>query len=316
MEMSAMPTFRLPGAPLHRVACAALIVAAEGGFAPRAHADPGTTTVEALQLPAWVQASNGQRRPADPGMPLRAGDKAISGAGSRLLLRMGDGSVIRLGEQTEFLIRSLDTHTPGVAMPSEQKGAFKLAAGTLRYTTDPISLARGNRRELGIELATASAHAQGTDIWSQSNADQDAVFLLDGKAEVVRDAKPAVVLDKPGALWNVYTGEREKPADQATPAQWAKFLAQTDLQAGGGVLLQGGRWRTVAATLNGAAEANALQARLQAAGYPAQTKAKDGRHEVRINQLATREDAEALLKRLRSDPALGVTEGRAALAAQ
>jgi hypothetical protein len=42
--------------------------------------------------------------------------------------------------------------------------------------------------------------------------------------------------------------------------------------------------------------------------------AKDGRHEVRINQLATREDAEAVVQRLRANAALGVSAGRAALA--
>lgn len=61
-------------------------------------------------------------------------------------------------------------------------------------------------------------------------------------------------------------------------------------------------------------QANALQARLQTAGYPADVLAKDGRFEVRINQLATREDAEAVLKQLQANNALGATDGRVALA--
>jgi cell division protein FtsN len=79
-------------------------------------------------------------------------------------------------------------------------------------------------------------------------------------------------------------------------------------------VLQGGRWRTVAGFLPSGAQANALRANLQAAGYPAEVMAKDGKFEVRINQLATREDAEAVLKQLQANAALGVTDGRVALA--
>jgi len=292
--------------PFHlplRTACAVL-TASLAAWAGELLAAPSTLTVEAVQAPAWVER-NGQRSPVEPGMTLRAQDKALTAAGSRLLLRMDDRSAIKLGEQTELQVRSLD------AQPSDPKGHFKLAAGVFRYVTDGIGKA-----PVHLELGSATVVMRGPDVWSTTNADQEAACVFDGKAEVVRDAKPRIALDKPGALWIVYSGEPEKPADQATPAQWTKFTAQSELQAGGGVLSPGGRWRTVAALLNSPAQAATLQARLQAAGYPAETKAKGGRHEVRINQLATRADAEALLQRLRSDADLGVTEGRAALAAQ
>lgn len=265
------------------------------------HAATGPVTIDAVQVPAWVER-NGQRSAAEPGMPLRAEDKALTGGGSRMRLRMDDRSAIQLGEQTELLVRSQD--------------AFKLATGVFRYVTGSTGTAQGNARDLHLELGSASVLMRGTDIWSTTNADREATCVFDGKAEVVREARPRVALDKPGALWIVYSGEPEKPADQATPAQWTQFIAQSELQAGNGVLQPGGRWRTVAALVNSPAEAAALQARLQAAGYPAETKAKGGRHEVRINQLATRADAEALLLRLRSDTGLGVAEGRVALAAQ
>lgn len=296
--------------------CAALAL---GGFAsaisPMAHAAPSATVVEAVQLPAWVER-NGQRRPAEPGAQLRANDKAITANGSRMLLRMDDRSTIKLGEQTEFQIQSLDTRRDSAAEPSEQKSAFKLVSGVFRYATDYTSKALGNKRELNVELATATVGIRGTDFWTMSDAAHDAVCVFEGKVEVMRDAKPGIGLDKPGAFWVVFTGEPEKPVDQATPAQLAKFIDQAEMQPGSGVLLQGGRWRTVAATFNSAAPAAALRTRLQSAGYPAQTFARDGRHEVRINQFATRQDAEAVLQRLRADAALGVSEGRVALTAQ
>lgn len=294
-------------------ACAALALGGLAwGMSRPAHAAPSATVVEAVQLPAWVER-NGQRRPAEPGVQLRAKDKAITANGSRMLLRMDDRSTIKLGDQTEFLIQSIDTGRESAAAPSEQKSAFKLVSGVFRYATDYTSKALGNKRELNLEVATATVGIRGTDFWAMTDAAHDAVCVFEGKVEVVRDTKPGIELDKPGAFWVVFTGQPEKPAGQATPDQLAKFIGQAEMQPGNGVALQGGRWRTVAASLASVADAAALRTRLQTAGYPAEMIAKDGRHEVRINQLATREDAEAVAKRLQADAALGVTAARAAL---
>ena len=85
------------------------------GLAPRnAQARPMTTLVEAVQLPAWVER-HGQRRPAQPGIALRAGDKALTAAAARLLLRMPDRSQIKLGEATELLIEAMNMQPLGVA---------------------------------------------------------------------------------------------------------------------------------------------------------------------------------------------------------
>jgi hypothetical protein len=314
--MHTSSSWHLLGRQRRALLCAALALGGlTSAISPMAHAAPSATVVEAVQLPAWVER-NGQRRPAEPGAQLRANDKAITANGSRMLLRMDDRSTIKLGEQTEFQIQSLDTRRDSAAEPSEQKSAFKLVSGVFRYATDYTSKALGNKRELNVELATATVGIRGTDFWTMSDAAHDAVCVFEGKVEVMRDAKPGIGLDKPGAFWVVFTGEPEKPVDQATPAQLAKFIDQAEMQPGSGVLLQGGRWRTVAATFNSAAPAAALRTRLQSAGYPAQTFARDGRHEVRINQFATRQDAEAVLQRLRADAALGVSEGRVALTAQ
>ncbi|MDR7096080.1 FecR domain-containing protein [Hydrogenophaga laconesensis] len=280
---------------------------------PHVHAAPSATVVEAVQLPAWVER-NGQRRPAEPGATLRANDKAITASGSRMLLRMDDKSTIKLGEQSEFLIQSIDTARESATAPSEQKSAFKLVTGVFRYATDYTSKALGNKRELNLEVATATVGIRGTDFWAMTDAAHDAVCVFDGKVEVVRDGKPGIELEKPGAFWVVFTGQPEKPAGQATPEQLAKFIGQAEMHPGHGVLLQGGRWRAVAGTLSSVNEAAALRTRLQAAGYPAEMVARDGRHEVRINRFATREDAEAVVKRLQADAALGVREGRATLA--
>jgi FecR protein/SPOR domain len=278
-----------------------------------ARAATTSTVVEAIQLPAWVER-NGQRRAAEPGVQLRANDKAITAGDARMLLRMSDRSMIKLGENTEFLIETLAVRQPQAAGPSELSATLRLVTGVFRYATDYSSKALGNKRELNLKMATATVGIRGTDFWSMTDAAHDAVCMFEGKVEVVRDNRPGVMLDKPGAFWVVFTGEAEKPAGQATPDQLAKFIGQAEMQPGQGIVLQGGQWRTVAGLMPSGVQANALRTNLQAAGYPAEVVAKDGKFEVRINQLATREDAEAVLKQLQSNTALGVTGGRVALA--
>ena len=309
---------RAPGARssrLLRVATTALFGCALTWAAlDSARAAPSQTVVEAVQLPAWVER-NGERRAAAPGAVLRASDRAVTAEGSRMLLRLSDQSVINLGEQTDFLIRALDEDRANGTSPAELKTHFKLITGVFRYATDYTSKALGNRRELNLEMATATVGIRGTDFWSMTDAAHDAVCVFEGKVEVMRDARPGIELDRPGAFWVVFTGQPEKPAGQATPEQLAKFVGQAEMQPGKGILLQGGRWRAVAATTSSMSEALALRQRLQTAGYPAELVSRDGRHEVRINRFATRDDAQTVLARLQANTALGVTQGRVALAA-
>lgn len=286
-------------------AAAALLVAGTLAvtWAPvRAAAD--ATVIEAVQLPAQIERL-GQKRAAEPGARLRAGDKAITASGSRMLLRLSDRSTIKLGEATEFLIEGLD-RSPA-ANGTQIKAGLKLITGVFRYATDYSSKALGNKTELNLELATATVGIRGTDFWSMTDADHDAVCVFDGHVAVERDGKPDIDLTKPGAFWVVFTNQPEKPAGQATPDQLAKFIGQAEMQPGQGVLLQGGQWSLVLGTAMNGQQASSLRTRLQDAGYPARTQGRDGAFEVRIQQFATEQDARTVLRKL---AALGVTEGR------
>jgi hypothetical protein len=233
-----------------------------------------------------------------------------------MLLRLGDRSVIQLGERTEFQIEQVAARQRGTGEPSELKATLRLITGVFRYATDHTSKALGTRRVLNLKLATATVGIRGTDFWAMTDADHDAVCLFEGAVVVERDQREAIALQQPGAFWVTFTGQPEQPAGQATPAQLAKFIDQADLQPGSGILLPGGRWRTVAGQGVSASDGAALRARLRAAGYPAELVLRQGRYEVRINQLATRADAQAVLTRLQADAALGVAGGRVALAAE
>ncbi len=319
MPITTAQALQSTGQRARRKAMATMITAAivtlMGQFGREAHAASTNTVIEAVQVPGWVE-TGGQRRPAQPGQVLRINDKAVTAEASRMLLRLPDQSVIKLGEKTEFQIESLSNQRAGVAQPSEMKAALRLITGVFRYATDYTSKALGNKREINLQLRTATVGIRGTDFWSMTDAAHDAVCLFEGKVAVERDQKDDGILDKPGAFWVVHTNQAEGPAGQATPEQLQKFISQAEFKPGSGVLLEGGRWRVVAGLLSSASEAAALRTRLATEGYPADIRKKGSRYEVRINDFATELDAQTVLERLEADAGIAVKGGRVALAAQ
>lgn len=320
MPVTTNAIFRTPVQRLKRMGLTTLVtaglIAAFGSLSPSAHAAGKDAVIEAIQLPAWVER-NGQRMAAQPGELLMANDKAVTAEASRMLLRLPDRSVIKLGEKTEFRIETLITKQNGVAGPSHTQSALRLITGIFRYATDYTSKALGNTRDISLQIATATVGIRGTDFWSMTDANHDAVCLFEGKVAVERASRDDIVLDKPGAFWVLRNTQPEQAAGQATPDELKKFIAQAELQPGNGVLLEGGRWRTVAGLLPSGKDAASLKARLQTAGYPAEIRNKQGRFEVRINEFATEGDAQVVLDRLMADASLGVNRasgGRVALA--
>lgn len=83
--------------------------------------------IEGVQMPAWIERNEGgvatRRIPLSPGMELKPGDKLSTGPRSRVLVELGEGSLVKLGENGSLQLKELE--------PS--KTLFKAAlAGLLR----------------------------------------------------------------------------------------------------------------------------------------------------------------------------------------
>ena len=83
------------------ILAAALALAATQALAAAA------AMVEGVQMPAWVERG-AQRIPLAPGMELKPGDQLNTGAGSRVVVRLSEGSVVKLGENGSLRIAELD----------------------------------------------------------------------------------------------------------------------------------------------------------------------------------------------------------------
>lgn len=274
-------------------------VAAVTGAAAAVAATPRRTVVEgiaveAVQMPAWID-QGGRRVPLAPGDRVRSDQVIETGAGAALVLVLPEGSRINLGEKSQLGIARLATERQDGQ--TAVRTDLKLLEGFFRFATTSISRVTG-RRDVRVTLRTATVGIRGTDFWSMTDAAHDAVCLFEGKVALDTRDQGALSLEKPSAFWARFFDRPVQPVGVATPDQLAGFIASAALKSGTGVAVAGGEWQLVATSTTDSREALQSAGRLRAAGFPAQLVESRGRHEVRIDQLATRDDAQGLLVRL------------------
>ena len=267
---------------------------------------PGQPSVEAVQAPAWVERA-GRREPLAPGMVLQDADRVVSGADARVVLRMPEGSLVKLGEQAQLALDRL-------ALRQEPEGTLVTAAldvlrGAFRFTTQAGARFRG-RRQIDVRVATVTAGIRGTDLWGKAADDRDIVCLIEGRISVQRQSEAAFTMDAPLSF---YIAPRNAPAlpVQPVPAeQLQRWAAETEIQPGTGSTRRNGGWRVDLAQARSQAEALALYDRLREAGFAAQIvplrEAGELLYSVRIRSLPSEAEAAALAARLKAVP--GVSE--------
>ena len=266
-------------------------------------AAPGAV-VEGVQMPAWVERG-GVRQPLAAGMELRESDKVSTGQNSRLLLRLAEGSQIKLGENAQLSLDRLNQRQDN--RQTLLQAAFDVARGAFRFTTD-VKAKLISRREVDIRVSTVTAGIRGTDLWGKSGSDRDIVCLIEGRISVQREAEQPVAMDQalqfyiaPKTQGRVDPAQRAQLAavDQNQLLQWA---AETEIAAGQGAARLGGKWKVVAVSSPDQAGALAVYDKLRAEGYAAEIRprgAGDQRaYDVRIGSLPSKAEAESLGLRL------------------
>jgi cell division septation protein DedD len=265
-----------------------------------ARAAPPAAVVEGVQMPAWVERG-GRRQPIVPGMELKPGDRLTTGAGSRLLVKLSEGSSVKLGENGTLQLAELN--------PTKEifKAALGVLEGAFRFTTDV--LAKGRKREIDIRVATVTAGIRGTDLWGKQGGDKQIVCLIEGKIEVGAQGEAPVTMDQPRQFY-----QREKnvtaPVGMVDDAQLAKWALETEIEQGKGAARRGGKWKVN--LLSSANQNDVLGAydQVRAAGYGAQifpSKAGEKRiYLLQIRGLPSKAEAQALAEQLKGK--YGVSE--------
>jgi hypothetical protein len=175
---------------LVKLAAAALLM-----IAVSAHAAPNAE-VESLQMPAWVER-DGQRSPLEVGAALRNADHLETGAGARVLLRLNDGSTVKLGENARFQLDDMQRSGTGEGV---FKATLSVLEGAFRFTTAAIYKFRG-RREIDVRFRAVTAGIRGTDLWGKSTGDRDIVCLIEGHISVTPSAQSPIEMQQPQTVY-------------------------------------------------------------------------------------------------------------------
>ena len=281
---------------------AVLLAAALAAFTQIAQAQPAAV-VEGVQMPAWLERG-GERKPLSVGNELKAGDVVRTGAGSRALVKLSEGSLVKLGENGSLLINEINANSGGVF-----KAALRVAEGAFRFTTDLLSKAR--RREVSVRVATVTAGIRGTDFWGKSAPDRQVVCLIEGAIEVGADGETPALMNQSRQFYRREKGQTQ-PIGFVEPAQLGEWAKETDIEAGKGAARRGGKWKVTLASPDTQAAALAVYDAARDNGYAAEirpAKAGDKQvYHVRIANLPSKAEAEALAGGLRGK--YGISELR------
>lgn len=234
--------------------------------------------IQGLQMPAWIER-RGARAPLSPGMLLNSGDRLMTGSGARILLQLGDGSFVKLGENADFVLRDI---VPASSPKGVFSGLLDVVKGAFRYTTTLLS--RQRRHNLSIRIAAVTARVRGTDLWAKAAADKDILCLIDGDILVQPDGGAAFRMNQPLSFYTAVNGDAAKPVAPVAPEQLQRWAAQVELSINDGALTGSGPWSLIITSLLDRALALQRQQELQAAGYPVVIEAVTlkGRHWHRL----------------------------------
>lgn len=263
--------------------------------------------VEAVQMPAWVERGNANI-PLVPGMELRDRDRLRTGANSKLLLKLREGSSVRLGENGTLLLERMAEGKDKVFA-----AALNVFQGAFRFTTDALRVQR--RRNINITIATVTAGIRGTDVWGKAAADKDIVCLIEGKIEVQRGQDQPILMDQPLSFYIAPRNAPSLPVAPVDPEQLRIWSAETQIAPGSGAAYRGGKWKVIAASVETQEEALKLYDTLRAAGYAARIRpAMSGEKRiyiVRLAHLPSKAEAEALAGSIRGK--MGVAEPKVSM---
>jgi hypothetical protein len=255
--------------------------------------------VEALQMPAWL--TRGEKKlPLALGAELKSGDIITTGKESRVVLRLTDGSTVKLGENARFELNQISKKRDGgQLMFSASLGVMQ---GAFRFTTSPEDELR-MKRNVDVKFPTVTASIVGTDLWGKSSDAREIVALIEGKVTATRKGEAPVSLDQPKTVYVAPRDAPSAPVVAITLAQLNGFAQETELQPGGGAAGRGGSWKVYAARTPRQEDAVAVYERLRDAGYAAaiQPAISQGKqiYQVRIVGLLSEADGVAVAIKLR-----------------
>jgi len=261
-----------------------------------------TLVVESVVSPAWVERG-GTREPLQPGAVLRAKDKVHTGAAARLLLRMAEGSAIKLGEHATLAVDELLERKGSAGQPAVN-AVLDMARGAFRFTTAVFGKQRGER-DVKVRISGVTAGIRGTDVWGKSEPERDIVCLVDGRVTVEHGGQQ-YTMQEPLSFFIAPRNANPQPIAPVPQDLLKQWTDETEIRAGVGATRAGARYAVEVLTTRDHNLAEQSRAKLRAAGFPAEIETlRDsyGNEEYRLRSggLVDSRDAQSLAVRLKAE---------------
>jgi hypothetical protein len=273
-------------------AVAAVVVLACAGVAAAAP----DAVVEGVQFPAWV-TRDGRKAPLNVGTELKSGDEVSTGPHSRLLLSLGDGSRVKLGENGRLRLDALIKQRKENLLTA----TLRVVEGAFRFTTETLARQRA-RRDISIQFQTITAGIRGTDIWGKNLGDREVIVLIEGHITVRRTGEEPIDM-KDALTYLQAPREGSSRVEPVAPEQLGAWAAETEIGPGQGATRRGGRWKLYLSSHERSSDALGLYDDLRRAGYPVRIVPQqiDGKlvYRTRIAGLPNEAEAVSLGKRLK-----------------
>lgn len=176
--------------------------------------------VDAVQARAAFQRENRQQ-PLAQGVKLYAGDIITTGANARVIIRLPDNSLIRIGAYTHVQFEQL-------IFPASNSdiltAVFNVLKGVFRFTgshSEPLDV----KIRVGNSI---SAGIRGTDVYTQAQPDQDLVCLIKGQVSV-QSGKVTAMLKQPREGFIVPKGSPPLPISPISEEVFQHWLKNSEM---------------------------------------------------------------------------------------
>lgn len=284
------------------IAAAVLVLAALPAHAA------SVLTVESVLSPAWVERANGRREPLAVGMELNNKEKVHTGDGGRVMLRLAEGSAIRLGDSGLVVVDDLLQKQDGKG--GVVSASMDVVRGAFRFTTGLLAKPTG-QRDVRVKVNAVTAGIRGTDVWGKAEDERDIICLLEGRITVSHGSAQFAMTD-PNSFYIAPRRGQAQPPSRVDPKQVKEWSDEVEIEARSGASRRGGTLWVIVAPAGDERTANAVRDKLRESGFPAVIarigEGASARSEVRIDSISDAADATVLADRLRK---LGFTQARA-----
>ena len=165
---------------------------------------------------------NGEKHPVKRGLRLFKSDRLVTGVNTRLRFRLVDGSLITLGENTEFDLVNYQFQNN---RKTGNKAEFQLTQGVFRFISGLIT--KQKDPDLKVLTPVATIGIRGTDFWGgYLDADAVDVLLIESEHKLfISNDLGVVTLDQNGSGTTV-----RKNSAPTKPKNWPEAKVNRALQ--------------------------------------------------------------------------------------